>query len=65
MIQCISCDKFSFRDAGKMAELGFGLCAKYKQKHRYKSATYQRECMAFNKVSGETEQARREWLAKK
>lgn len=64
MSQCIACAMFSFRDAGKMAELGFGCCAKAKDKGHYKSSTYQRECKAFNQVASETEQSRREWMAK-
>lgn len=65
MAKCIACDKFSTSNAGKMAELGFGNCAKAIDKHHYKSATYQRECRAFSQVAADTERARLELMVKK
>lgn len=63
-VQCIECDRFRLRDAGPMAQFGFGWCVLMKDKTRYPSATRPRECETFVLANEGTAASRRSWLAK-
>lgn len=59
-VQCLTCQNFNLRDAGRMAREGFGLCAK-RRPHEFMSAVYQRDCRKHVPAADEVVAKRREW----
>jgi hypothetical protein len=62
-VRCVSCEKFSLKDAPAMARLGFGHCD-YDRAAVFKSSVFERACAKHEKAPGETESKRIEWLRK-
>lgn len=60
-VQCITCQHFSLRKAGRMASHGFGNCAK-KPSHQFESATYQRACDKHSELEAEAVSKRKTWV---
>lgn len=62
-VQCITCQYFSLRSAGRMASHGFGNCAK-KPAYEFESASLQRQCPKHTEVEAEAAAKRRQWLGR-
>jgi len=60
-VQCITCQHFSLRDAGRMAAQGFGLCAQ-RRPHEFMSATFQRVCAKHAELDAEAVAKRKAWM---
>ena len=60
-VQCITCQHFSLRSAGRMASYGFGNCAK-KPSYEFESASYQRVCSKHSEVETDSAAKRKKWL---
>lgn len=63
-VQCVTCESFSLRRAGKIARYGFGHCI-HDIPARSKSADYPRICSKHVAVDMETEKKRIAWITKK
>lgn len=60
-VQCITCQHFNLRSAGRIANHGFGNCAK-RASHEFMSASYQRVCSMHSELDAEAVAKRREWV---
>ena len=60
-VQCITCQYFSLRSAGRMASHGFGVCAK-KAAYEFMSASFQRVCDKHAELDAEAVAKRRAWM---
>ncbi len=61
-VQCIACSKFSMRNAGKMAELGYGHCELERSAATFESATFERHCHTYDPADQDVVQKRNDWL---
>lgn len=61
-VQCINCQHFSMRHAGKMAELGYGHCELANTPATFESATFERHCRRFEPAAQDVVQRRKDWL---
>lgn len=61
-VQCIGCQKFSMRNAGKMAELGYGHCELDASVASFQSATFNRNCHTFAPADSDAVAKRTAWL---
>lgn len=60
-VQCVTCQHFSLRDAGRMAAHGFGNCAS-RARHVFLSATFERECKTHVGLDADSINKRLAWL---
>lgn len=60
-VQCITCQHFSLRNAGRMATHGFGICTK-RAMHEFMSATFQRMCSTHAELDAEAVAERKKWV---
>ena len=61
MSRCIECVHFSFRDAKKMAKVGYGRCS-FDPPYRFQSPVYEHECDKHESVDQKTKNARIIWF---
>lgn len=64
-VQCIACQHFSMRNAGKMAELGYGHCELVNTPASFESAMFERHCPKFEAAAQDVAQRRTDWLTAK
>lgn len=60
-VQCITCQHFSFRRAGRMAVHAVGVCAN-KATYEFMSASFQRVCDKHAELDAEAVAKRRAWV---
>lgn len=60
-VQCIACQKFTFKEVGDMARLGYGNCA-HDAKFILYGATKERECGQIDPAPAEVIEKRKAWL---
>lgn len=63
-VMCIECDHFRLKDAGQMANHGFGLCDKFPRKSTFMSSLYPRRCGKWRMAGEKILVARRAWVNK-
>ena len=61
-VRCIACQHFSMRNAGKMAELGYGHCELAHTPATFESATFERHCHTFKPADQDDVAKRTAWL---
>lgn len=64
-VQCVSCERFTFRESAKHAAAGLGRCALMTDRPAtFVTPTYPRQCPDHQPAPAETTAARIEWLRK-
>ncbi|MDT4824714.1 hypothetical protein FQZ97_579710 [compost metagenome] len=62
-VQCVSCERFTLREAPKYAELGLGRCSGMTARPgSFVSPSFPRQCPDHQPASAEKTAARIEWL---